>query len=122
MCATTRHERAADAVRAQQLRNKLDAEGKRGEVVAVVNDRVRMRLKQRGLPYKRGHLIPEMGPLLVVLARNDAVDVIRLHVLAWLQRRERAAAVIARRALPWLYGPDGPMSRRGARDLVLMFS
>ena len=54
---------------------------------------------------------------LQVLTLQDAAQVIRSHVLSWLKRREQAADFIAKRALPWLYRPAGPMVKRGARDL-----
>ena len=54
---------------------------------------------------------------LQVLTLQDAAQVIRSHVLSWLKRREQAASTIAKRALPWLYQPNGPMLRRGMREL-----
>ena len=94
---TTRQERPSDAARAQQLRGRLKDEGRQNERVIVVNDRMRMQLMQVGLPYKRGELFPAMGGLLSRLALHDAANnVIRSHVLPWLERREQAAAMITK--------------------------
>ena len=91
MHRTTRQERLSDVSRAQQLRGKLKDEGRQTGRVIVVTDRMRMQLMQLGLPYKRGELFPAMGGLLSRLALHDAADVIRAHVLPWLERREQAA-------------------------------
>ena len=117
---TTRQERRADAAHANELRDQLREEGRRDQLVIVVNDRVRRQLQQKGLPYKRGELTQWGGPmyqLVYLLTLQDAAQVIRSHVLSWLKRREQAADFIAKRALPWLYRPAGPMVKRGARDL-----
>tara|TARA_B100000780_G_scaffold171313_1_gene119915 strand:- start:77 stop:358 length:282 start_codon:yes stop_codon:yes gene_type:complete len=91
MRETTRQERLSDAARAQQLRVRLKSEGRQNDGVIVVTDRMRMHLMKVGLPYKRGELFPAMGGLLSRLALHDAADVIRAHVLPWLERREQAA-------------------------------
>ena len=96
MHETTRQERLSDAARAQQLRGTLKDEGRQSERVIVVTDRMRMQLMQVGLPYKRGELFPAMGGLLSRLALHDAANVIRSHVLPWLERREQAAAMITK--------------------------
>ena len=95
MYETTRQERLSDAARAQQLRGRLKDKGRQNERVIVVTDRMRM-LMQLGLPYKRGELFPAMGGLLSRLALHDAANVIRSHVLPWLERREQAAAMITK--------------------------
>jgi len=120
MYETTRQERRADAAHANELRDQLREEGRRDQLVIVVNDRVRRQLQQKGLPYKRGELTQWGGPmyqLVYLLTLQDAAQVIRSHVLSWLKRREQAASTIAKRALPWLYQPNGPMVRRGMREL-----
>tara|TARA_B110001452_G_scaffold256462_1_gene249829 strand:+ start:301 stop:498 length:198 start_codon:yes stop_codon:yes gene_type:complete len=58
-----------------------------------------------------------MEQLLHILISEDAAQIIREHTLPWLKRREQAACTIAKRALPWLYQPNGPMVRRGMREL-----
>ena len=60
-----------------------------------------------------------MGGLLIRLALHDAANVIRSHVLPWLERRlrrEQAAAMITKHTLSWLYKPGGPMMRRCAQE------
>ena len=109
-----RQERLADSIRAQQVRDRLNVE------VVVVNDRVRRRLRSKRLPFERGELAQwgaAMGELLHWMILEDAGEVILAHALPWLKRREQAASTIAKRALRWLYQPNGPMVRRGARDL-----
>ena len=96
MRETTRQERLADAARAQQLRVRLKDKGRQNDRVIVVTDRMRMELMKLGLPYKRGELFPAMGGLLSRLALHDAADVIRSHVLPWLERRKQAAAIITK--------------------------
>ena len=118
----SRQERLSDAAGAQQLRGRLKDESRQNERVIVVNDRMRMQLKQVGLPYKRGELNPSMWLLLYRLALHDAAKVINSHVLLWLERRElgarreQAAAMITKYTLPWLYKPGGPMMKRCAQD------
>ena len=117
---TTRQERQSDAARANELRDRLRAEGRRDQLVIVVNDRVRRKLQQKGLPYKRGELSQwgeSMWQLLHFMILEDAAQVIREHALPWLKRRDQAACTIAKRALPWLYQPNGPIVRRGTRQL-----
>ena len=117
---TTRQERQSDAARANELRVQLRDEGRGHEVVWVVNDRVRRKLQQKGLPYKRGELSQwgeSMEQLLHFMILEDAAQVIREHALPWLKRRDQAACTIAKRALPWLYQPNGPIVRRGTRQL-----
>jgi len=96
MRETTRQERLADAARAQQLRVRLKDKGRQNDRVIVVTDRMRMELMKLGLPYKRGELFSAMGGVLSRLALHDAADVIRSHVLPWLERREQAAAMITK--------------------------
>ena len=120
MYETTREDRRADAARANALRDQLRDAGRVHHVVWVVNDRVRRELKRRGLPYARGELTQFGAPmeqLLHILITEDAAQIIREHALPWLKRREQAACTIAKRALPWLYQPNGPMVRRGMREL-----
>ena len=120
MYKTTRQERRSDAARANELRNRLIAEGRGHERVVVVNDRVRRQLQQRGLPYQRGELTQwgaSMEQLLRILVLKNAAQVIREHALKWLRRREQAADFIAKCTLPWLYQPGGPMLRRDLRTL-----
>jgi hypothetical protein len=120
MYKTTRQERRSDAARANELRNRLKAEGRGHERVVVVNDRVRRQLQQRGLPYQRGELTQwgaSMEQLLLILSWKNAAQVIREHALKWLRRREQAADFIAKCMLPWLYQPGGPMLRRDLRTL-----
>ena len=67
----------------------------------------------------RCELFPAMGGLLSRLALHDAANVIRSHVLPWLERRlrrEQAAAMITKHTLSWLYKPGGPMMRRCAQE------
>ena len=97
MRETTRQERLSDAARAQQLRGRLRGEGRQNERVIVVTDRMRMQLMQVGLPYMhRCERFPAMGGLLIRLALHDAANVIRSHVLPWLERRDQAAAMITK--------------------------
>ena len=96
MHESTHQERLSDASLAQQLRGRLKDEGRQNERVMVVTDRMRMQLMQVGLPYKRGELFPAMGGLLSRLALHDAANVIRSHVLPWLERRDQAAAMITK--------------------------
>ena len=120
MYETTRQERRADAAHANELRDQLRDEGRSHEVVWVVNDRVRRQRQQKGLPYKRGELTQwgePMRQLLYIMILKDAAQVIHEHALPWLKRREQAACTIAKRALSWLYQPNGPMVRRGTREL-----
>ena len=120
MYEPTRQGRRSDAARANELRNKLKAEGRGHERVVVVNDGVRRQLQQRGLPYQRGELAhwgAPMEQLLLILVWKDAAQVIREHALKWLRRREQAAEFIAKCTLPWLYQPGGPMLCRDLRTL-----
>ena len=76
MYATTRQERASDVARAKQLRGRLKDEGQHNARVIVVTERMRMQLKEAGLPHKRGELFPAMGDLLGQLAVHDAAKII----------------------------------------------
>ena len=121
MYARTRQERRTDAARAKQLRGRLKSEGRQNERVIVVTDRMRMQLKQAGLPYKRGELPPAMCDLLRQLALRDAAHIIHSQIRLWLERREQAAAIITKYTLPWLYKPGGPIMRLGVRNNVVLF-
>ena len=121
MYARTRQERVSDAARAKQLRGRLKSEGRQNERVIVVTDRMRMQLKQAGLPYKRGELPPAMCDLLRQLADADAAHIIHSQIRLWLERREQAAAIITKYTLPWLYKPGGPIMRLGVRNNVVLF-
>ena len=122
MYARTRQERVSDAARAKQLRGRLKSEGRQNERVIVVTDRMRMQLKQAGLPYKRGELPPAMCDLLRQLADADAAHIIHSQIRLWLERREQAAAIITKYTLPWLYKPGGPMMRLSAQECLGIFS
>ena len=122
MYKTTRQERLSDAARAKQLRGRLKDEGQHNARVIVVTERMRMQLKEAGLPYKRGELFPAMSDLLGQLAFHDAAKIITWHVLLWFKRREQAVAMITKYTLPWLYKPGGPMMRLSAQECFAIFS
>lgn len=122
MYARTRQERVSDAARAKQLRGRLKSEGRQNERVIVVTDRMRMQLKQAGLPYKRGELPPAMCDLLRQLALRDAAHIIHSQIRLWLERREQAAVMITKYTLTWLYKPCGPMMRLSAQECLGIFS
>ena len=83
---------------------------------------------QAGLPYKRGELFPAMGGLLSRLALHDAANVIRSHVLPWLERREQAAAMITKQYVQTVYSVDSthPLSEKNVvlfgRMVALIFA
>ena len=122
MYATNRQERLSDAARAKQLRGRLKDEGQHDARVIVVTDRMRVQLRQAGLPYKRGDLLPSMCELLRQLADNEAAKIIHSQIRLWLERREQAVAMITKHMLHWLYKPGGPMMRLSAQECSAILS
>ncbi len=119
---STRQERVSDAARARQLRGRLKDEGQHDARVIVVTDRMRVQLRQAGLPYKRGDLLPSMCELLRQLAIADAAKIIHSQIRLWLERREQAVAMITKHMLHWLYKPGGTMMRLSAQECSAIFS